>query len=568
MPITRSTGLTVDDATLHSDPNKIGKNITVTADESQNPIPVNLNSTVTDNIDPPSENFQDTINNINVTPNIVDQSPSDDITGRYKNLENIVCDLQASFDNIVKLQQESFQKIDKLDRSQQNTNDMFNSIMSEIRRSKPDKFIKNSDSQISDNIDFTANIQPKVTLFETRKISDATQNVVSSENLQPGVSNPQVRFQTENITNMPRTSFFSNHENPHGQIHNRKNVKVRHISHESDNSSDTDISQNSRLKSEEIFKAFSDSMIRGPYFQQLQVAFNNKKYFDANNSDLRTFFLEFDRISKVYGVSDTVKLDILPSFFDKYSNALVNSFSRAEKNNYKALKRALMNHFRPIDSDAELSGKFFSRFQKEHESVNAFYFILRELLRSAQPSLDPDSETFENLLRTQLKQGLLPDIKREALRRGTTDNLEVYLKYAIDAEYLLKSCPERKRSELDYSYVPGTSTVFKKPFFSQSRQNVEKIPDDFKTKSSNSSLECYYCNRKGHTNEFCWRRKSDEKFRKSQNYLANPRFSHEKQHHPFQKLEKGRHAENTKPFRNKPKENVYEHSSKTTPKQT
>jgi hypothetical protein len=311
-----------------------------------------------------------------------------------------------------------------------------------------------------------------------------------------------------------------------------------------------------------FLQTFSDSMSRTPFFQQIQIAFQNKKHFNANSSDLEPFFVEFDRISQMYGVNEQTKLDVLPSFYDKYAHNLVKSFSSAVKSSYVLTKRALLSHFRPIDADDTLIKSFMSRKQYASESVTAYYLTLRDILTRAQPDLDTDSSTFEQFLRTQLKSGLLPNVRKETMRRGPTDNLQILLKYAREAEYILAECEEPQTSA---RYLPSNANLksaprtdnnsqrknFVRPVekrvhfavprsrntsFSESAQartfsqNLGKPNSQPNSASTYKNVQCFYCHKFGHMIAECRKRLYYNSLTESQSVSYNKNRSYSPTH--------------------------------------
>jgi len=198
---------------------------------------------------------------------------------------------------------------------------------------------------------------------------------------------------------------------------------------------------------------WQQTFTRSTFYQQLNMSLQNKQYFcGKEKSNPKAFFTEFDRIARVYGATPQMKLDMIPGYLDAYAKSVMKTVPHASRNNYVAVRSILIDHYRPLDSDAQLHQNFHTRVQGHEECVDSYYFALCEALSEFQPNLPRDSLPFNQIIRTQLKQGLRADIRNEALRAGPTEDLETYLQYAKNAEHYLKFATPAKGA---LSYLPN-----------------------------------------------------------------------------------------------------------------
>jgi len=72
------------------------------------------------------------------------------------------------------------------------------------------------------------------------------------------------------------------------------------------------------------------------------LSFQGKKLFNGQEqSDPKTFFAEFDRVAKVYGIPIRVKLDVLPSFLDSYAKSVIKTLPHSCRRNYTTVRDLL-----------------------------------------------------------------------------------------------------------------------------------------------------------------------------------------------------------------------------------
>ena len=196
---------------------------------------------------------------------------------------------------------------------------------------------------------------------------------------------------------------------------------------------------------------------------------------------------------------------ILPALLRGKLQDFYTTLSDDEKKDLAALKRALSDRAGLTKDPLASAKKFTEKKQDAKESVRYFEADLRKLFSEAYPGEDASKS---NVLLGRFFTGLLPEITRQMLLRGSPTTMEGAVKSAIEIErafgFQTVETQQVQALRVEETPVKGHGQKSELELQDQVLRRMESLEQRFGSgRRATANYRCYSCNREGHIQRHC-----------------------------------------------------------------
>jgi len=211
--------------------------------------------------------------------------------------------------------------------------------------------------------------------------------------------------------------------------------------------------------------------------------------------NFKSYLISFEMVAEANGIDPVEWGFHLASCLRKKAQDILGVLTREQRNNYHELVLALFNRFEPPNQTEIFRAQLKQRTRKPRESASELAHDIKFLVLKAYPLADP---SFQRRLELD---SYYDSLKNTALA------------YQVFARQP-KTIDQAVQLTLEYES------------FHDSRPKFEKIrsaqAEDRPTRSDGKpSRHCDYCDRSGHTEDYCWTKKRDQESAEASGGSAN-----------------------------------------------